>query len=225
VNQPVVGPQHRHNCVGETQQQKPPGHPSVSPWGERAASPFLALIQAQRRSRPLGVPSKPWQPISRGLREIPSQPQDDDCDAERDSDNPGDEIAAHRRNIPRGQRRYPQQNTRRTRPRGSKLTLSRSLGAAVRRSHDQAKAPRPALSSSTGGPAARSAHRFDIVAIRSVHYFPKEVPRNRHLLQPGHPRCAARRLRRGRRPHPGRCASVRCLPSLLLGHRSSRALA
>src|SRR4051794_20496498 len=65
---------------------------------------LLSTVGGRRCRGPL---FKPRQPASRGLVEIASQPQADDGDAERNRDDPGNEIAAHRPNISRAGKSTP----------------------------------------------------------------------------------------------------------------------
>src|SRR5262245_3797849 len=89
IMQPAVPRQDRKSRIGEGDQQVERSEPAPLPWGERAWSPFPARIYPQRRGRPLGVPSKPWQPVSRGLGEIAPQPHAADDDTESNRNDPG----------------------------------------------------------------------------------------------------------------------------------------
>ena len=133
MDQPVVGPQHRQNCVGETQQQKSPRHPPPLPWGERA-TPLAITGWPQCPGLLRRGPLRPWQPISRCFAEIASQPQNGNGNAEPNRDNPSNEIAAHRPNIPRPDRNTPS-GTRRTTRHGGGVIRSRWHGNSSLRNH------------------------------------------------------------------------------------------
>ena len=94
MHQPLVRPEDRESRIGEAHQQVEP-NTELPRQGRKLITPLPTGIELRRDSRSLRVPLIPRQPASRDVREIAPQTYADNDNAERNRDDPRNEIAAH----------------------------------------------------------------------------------------------------------------------------------